>query len=198
MNKKVFAELTESIKEAGAIRQMAENLQMLGNAALMERPKVAFLSSRRVAPAAVMRCYDWATGMRGCGSAGRLAPADGGGTPSLPCVVGGFQSALERDVFKLLLPDGGPPIVMVLARGMWRSVPVEYREAINAGRMLVVSPFSQGVVRVSKRRRRSAMAGFSRTATRRSSRLSIQTVRSRVSSPPARISATKSCEGNSF
>ena len=121
--------------------QMNDNVQMLGNAALMALPKVAFLSSRRVAPAAVMRCYDWATGMRGGGSAGRLAP---------PCVVGGFQSALERDVLKLLLPDGGPPIVMVLARGMWRSVPVEYRAAINAGRMLVVSPFSQGVVRVSK------------------------------------------------
>ena len=126
---------------------------MLGNAALMQRPKVAFLSSRKVAPAAVMRCYDWATGMRGGGSAGRLAPPgddDHAGRVTLPCVVGGFQSALERDVLKLLLPDGGPPIVMVLARGMWRSVPVEYREAINAGRMLVVSPFSQGVVRVSK------------------------------------------------
>ena len=125
---------------------MTVSFQMLGNAALMERPKVAFLSSRKVAPAAVMRCYDWATGMRGGGgtpggSAGRLAP---------PCVVGGFQSALERDVLKLLLPEGGPPIVMVLARGMWRSVPMEYREAINAGQMLVGSPFSQGVVRVSK------------------------------------------------
>ena len=118
---------------------MTVSFQMLGNAALMERTKVAFLSSRRVAPAAVMQCYDWATGMRG-----------GGGTPSPPCVVGGFQSALERDVLKLLLPEGGPPIVMVLARGMWRSVPTEYREAINTGRMLVVSLFSQGVVRVSK------------------------------------------------
>ena len=39
---------------------MTVNFQMLGNAALMQRPKVAFLSSRRVAPAAVMRCYDWA------------------------------------------------------------------------------------------------------------------------------------------
>ena len=130
---------------------MTVNFQMLGNAALMQRPKVAFLSSRKVAPAAVMRCYDWATGMRGGGSAGRLVPPDGSaGRLAPPCVVGGFQSALERDVLKLLLPDGGPPIVMVLARGMWRSVPVEYREAINAGRMLVVSPFSQGVVRVSK------------------------------------------------
>ena len=135
---------------------MEEDIQMLGNAALMERPKVAFLSSRKVAPAAVMRCYDWATGMRGGGgtpggSAERLAPPDGSaGRLAPPCVVGGFQSALERDVLKLLLPEGGPPIVMVLARGIWRSVPVEYREAINAGRMLVVSPFSQGVVRVSK------------------------------------------------
>ena len=137
---------------------MTVSFQMLGNAALMALPKVAFLSSRKVAPSAVMRCYDWATGMRGGGgtpggSAGRLAPpGDGGlaGRVTLLCVVGGFQSALERDVLKLLLPDGGPPIMMVLARGMWRSVPVEYREAINAGRMLVVSPFSHGVVRVSK------------------------------------------------
>ena len=135
---------------------MTTNFQMLGNAALMERPKVAFLSSRRVAPAAVMRCYDGATRRRG-GGRGATALPDGGGTPggsagrlAPPCVVGGFQSALERDVLKLLLPAGGPSIVMVLARGMWRIVPTEYREAINAGRMLVVSPFSQGVVRVSK------------------------------------------------
>ena len=131
---------------------MTVNFQMLGNAALMERPKVAFLSSRRVAPAAVMRCYDWATAMR-IGSHGATAlPGDGGhaGRVTLPCVVGGFQSALERDVLKLLLPEGGPAIVMVLARGMWRSVPTEYRVAINAGRMLVVTPFSQGVFRVSR------------------------------------------------
>ena len=54
-------------------------------------------------------------------------PGDSAGRATLPCMVGGFQSALERDVLKLLLPDGGPPIVMVWARGMWRSVPVEYR-----------------------------------------------------------------------
>ena len=172
------------------------NVQMIGNAGLMGLPKTAFLSSRKVAPQDVMRCYDWATGMRGGGgtpggSAGRLAP---------PCVVGGFQSALERDVLKLLLPEGGPTIVMVLARGMWRSVPMEYREAINAGRMLVVSPFSQGVVRVSKetaeRRNGWILDHCDEIATRRSSRLSIQTVRSRVSSPPARISATRSFEGS--
>ena len=93
-----------------------------------------FLSSRRVAPAAVMRCYDWATVMRDTDK----------------CIMGGFQNALERDVLKLLLPIGGPPIIMALAHGMWRSVPAEYREAIDARRMLVVSPFPQGVVRRSR------------------------------------------------
>ena len=131
--------------------QMNDNVQMLGNAALMALPKVAFLSSRRVAPAAVMRCYDWATEMRGGGRGATALPvAATSATTPAGCVIGGFQSALERDVLKLLLPAGGPSIVMVLARGMWRSVPMEYREAINAGRMLVVSPFSQGVVRVPK------------------------------------------------
>ena len=113
---------------------MAREINTLGNAALMELPKVAFLSSRRVLPAAVMRCYDWAGEMRRSGR----------------CVIGGFQSALENDVLKLLLPAGGPPIVMVLARAMWKTVPKEFRAAIDAGRMLVVSPVSQKVRRASK------------------------------------------------
>ena len=129
---------------------MANDIQMLGNAALMALPKVAFLSSRKVAPAAVMRCYDWTTEMRGGGRGATALPSGHRASVTLPCVIGGFQSALERDVLKLLLPAGGPSIVMVLARGMWRNVPMDYREAINSGRMLVVSTFAQGVVRVSK------------------------------------------------
>ena len=112
---------------------MASSLQMIGNTALFDLPdKVAFLSSRRISAAAVLKCYDWAAEMR---DAGR-------------CVIGGFQSSLERDVLKFLL-RGKSPIVMVLARGLWRTVPSECREAVNAGRMLVVSPFSQRVIRVS-------------------------------------------------
>ena len=84
---------------------------MLGNANLLALPKTALLSSRRVPPAAVMRCYDWATEAR---DAGR-------------CVASGFQSALERDVLSFLL-RGTSPIVLVLARSLWKSVPKEFRE----------------------------------------------------------------------
>jgi hypothetical protein len=40
---------------------MTTNLQMIGNAALLDLPdKVAFLSSRRISAADVLKCYEWA------------------------------------------------------------------------------------------------------------------------------------------
>ena len=104
---------------------MTVNTQMLGNAALMALPKTAFLSSRKVAPQDVMRCYDWATGVRDTDTR----------------IMGGFQSALEKDVLRFLL-RGKAPIVLVLARKLWSKVPEELREPLGEGRLLVVSPVS--------------------------------------------------------
>ena len=104
---------------------MNGNIQMLGNAALMALPKTAFLSSRKVAPQDVMRCYDWATEVRDTDK----------------CIMGGFQSALEKDVLRFLL-RGKAPIVLVLARKLWSKVPEELREPLGEGRLLVVSPVS--------------------------------------------------------
>ena len=49
-----------------------------------------------------MKCYDWATEMRDKGV----------------CVMGGFQSPLERDVLTFLL-KGKQPVVWVLAHKLW-------------------------------------------------------------------------------
>ena len=108
----------------------------LGEASILDLPKVGFLSSRKVPPAAVMKCYDWATEMRDKGV----------------CVMGGFQSPLERDVLMFLL-QGKQPVVWVLAHKLWteRSIPKPYRELIAAGRLLVVSPVAQTVARVDAR-----------------------------------------------
>ncbi len=38
-------------------------IAMLGDDSILDLPKVGFLSSRKVPPAAVMKCYDWATEM---------------------------------------------------------------------------------------------------------------------------------------
>lgn len=111
-------------------------VRQIGNVALMERDKVGFLSSRKVPPSAVMKCYDWATRMRDEGR----------------CVMGGFQSPLEKDVLSLLL-KGRQPIIWVLARKLWTpcGVPKAYRPAIDEGRLLVVSPVEQTIRRVDER-----------------------------------------------
>lgn len=115
---------------------MTYDFPMLGNPTLMALSKVGFLSSRKVPPTAVMKCYDWATEMRDRGV----------------CVMGGFQSPLEKDVLTFLL-QGRQPVIWVLARKIWtqKNIPKLYREAISEGRLLIVSPVSQSVVRVDAR-----------------------------------------------
>ena len=103
---------------------MASSLQMVGNAALLNHPdKTAFLSSRQISAADVLKCYEWAEKVR----------------DSDCCIISGFQSPLEKDVLKFLL-RGKVPIVLVLARSLWKTVPEELRTAVGAGRLLIISP----------------------------------------------------------
>ena len=46
----------------------------LGDASILGLPKVGFLSSRKVPPAAVMKCYAWATEMRDKGVFAAIDP----------------------------------------------------------------------------------------------------------------------------
>jgi hypothetical protein len=73
----------------------------VGNAAIFDLPKTAFLCSRSVPASTVLKAYDWAAQMR----------------KEERCVIGGFHSAIEQDVFRLLL-RGEQPVIMALARGM--------------------------------------------------------------------------------
>ena len=103
---------------------MTAKLQMIGNVALLDHPdKVAFLSSRRISPADVLKCYEWAEKVR----------------DTERCVISGFQSPLEKDVLKFLL-RGKVPVILVLARSLWKTVPEELREPVGQGRLLIVSP----------------------------------------------------------
>ena len=74
----------------------------VGDDALMQQNKAGLFASTRMQSDMVMRCYEWATEMRN---------GDG-------CIVSGFSSPLERDVFKERCP-----IVMVLARNLYQTFP---------------------------------------------------------------------------
>lgn len=106
-------------------------LEYLGNKDLLKLPKTAFLASNTISSETVLRCYDWATEMRRQGR----------------CVVSGFSSKLEKDVLHFLL-KGNQPIIMVLARQMYKVVPADLKEALEQNRMLIIS--SSQAVRQSR------------------------------------------------
>ena len=96
------------------------DIRYLGNKELLNLPKTAFLASSTIPLDLVLRCYDWAT-----------AKHEG-------CVVSGFSSKLERDVLHFLL-RAKCPIILVLARRMYSALPDELKDAVEQGRMLIIS-----------------------------------------------------------
>ena len=96
------------------------DMEYLGNKELLKQHKTAFLASSTIPPDMVLKCYDWAT-----------AKHEG-------CVVSGFSSKLEQDVLHFLL-KAKCPVILVLARGMYKVVPEELKEAMEEGRFLILS-----------------------------------------------------------
>ena len=103
---------------------------MLGDKSIWELPKTAFLCSDKFSAGSVLKSYDWVGEMKRANK----------------CVMSGFQSKLESDVFELLL-KGNSPLIWVLARGMLDRAPVKLREHIKSGRLLIVSPFDKTIKR---------------------------------------------------
>lgn len=98
------------------------NIQYLGNKELLKLKKTAFLASSIISSETVLRCYDWATEMRSQGE----------------CVVSGFSSKLEQDVLHFLL-KGTQPIIIVLARRMYKMIPENLRIPLKEKRILIIS-----------------------------------------------------------
>ena len=97
-------------------------VEYLGNRELLKLRKTAFLASSTISSETVLQAYDWATEMRNRGE----------------CVVSGFSSKLEQDVLHFLL-KGSQPIILVLARRMYRNVPDELKEPLAQNRLLIIS-----------------------------------------------------------
>lgn len=101
---------------------MIVTTEYLGNQELLNLQKTAFLASSNIASETVLRVYDWATNMRSRGD----------------CIISGFNSKLEQDVLHFLL-KGSQPIILVLARRMYKVIPEELEEALAQNRLLIVS-----------------------------------------------------------
>ena len=106
----------------------------LGNKELLNMRKIGYLASRKISTLSVLPALDWALQMS---------------KQTDVAIISGFHSRMERDVLKVLL-QGKCGIILILARGMYRQLPQQYEEAMQQGRLLIISYEKDSVTRVSE------------------------------------------------
>jgi predicted Rossmann fold nucleotide-binding protein DprA/Smf involved in DNA uptake len=109
------------------------DVEYLGNKEILKTHKTAFLCSRKVSSETILKSLDWAVEQKNQNR----------------CVVSGFHSPIEKDVFNILL-KGTQPIILVLARGMKQRWPSTIRFAVNNSRLLIISPFAQKIKKITR------------------------------------------------
>lgn len=108
-------------------------LHLLGKADLLTQPTLALLCSARAPASILLTVHDLAQRWRQEG----------------PTVMSGFQSTVEKEALDVLV-RGPRPLVLWLARGLYRRVPPHLAPSVTAGRLLIVSPFDQAVHRATR------------------------------------------------
>jgi predicted Rossmann fold nucleotide-binding protein DprA/Smf involved in DNA uptake len=106
-------------------------IDYLGNLDLLKLHKTAFLAASAIPPDMVLKCYDWAVRMANEGQ----------------CIISGYSSYLEREVLHFLM-KGSQPIILVLARQIYKEMPPELQRLLDENRLLIIS--ASKAVRQSK------------------------------------------------
>lgn len=112
----------------------SSGLTLIGNRDILANKTLALLSSVRCPGDIILGAYDLAVALREAGVT----------------VVGGFHSPMEQECLRLLL-RGAQPVVVCPARSVERMrLPVEWKQPIEQGRLLLVSPFAERVRRPTR------------------------------------------------
>ena len=107
-------------------------LATLGNLDLLALPQTAFFCSTRCPGHVILPAYDQAARWR---DAGR-------------CIISGFHSPVEQECLRILL-RGTQPIIICPARALPQRIPPEWRTALTAGRLLLLSGFTSAEKRIT-------------------------------------------------
>jgi len=112
----------------------SETIEYLGNKEILKLNKTAFLCSRHYPASIVLKAYDWAIAQKDAGN----------------CIISGFHSQIEKDVFYYLL-NGTQPVILVHARGLKIREDKQILKEVEKGRLLIISPFSQKVIKITSK-----------------------------------------------
>ncbi len=116
-------------KKAG--QRPAPQLYIVGDTAILDRPKIALFCSVKCPGKLILDTYDLAKRFRNEGA----------------LVVSPFHSPMEQECLRILLRSPNP-VVWALARGVYRQIPskpVDCRNAAAEGRLIMVTPFPDAV-----------------------------------------------------
>lgn len=105
------------------------SLAILGDATILDRPKLALFCSVKCPGKLILDTYDLCQRLR-----------DAGVT-----VISGFHSPMEQECLRILLRSQNP-VIWCLARGMLKCIPakpVDCRKPVDDGRLLIVTPFPE-------------------------------------------------------
>jgi len=106
-------------------------LNALGDFALLSQTKTGLFCSVRCPGDKILAAYDTARKLRDDGIV----------------VISGFHSPVEKECLRILL-RGRQPIIICLARAFEKiRLPADWRRELQAGRLLVISPFEKRPLR---------------------------------------------------
>lgn len=98
-------------------------METLGYISLLDRKKIGYFASSKIASLSVLPTLDWAT---------KVAKRED------VAIVSGFHSKMEREVLDILL-RGRCGIICVLARPIYKVIPDKFHEAFAQDRVLFIS-----------------------------------------------------------
>jgi len=110
-----------------------EPLSVLGNLEILQRKTLALFCSVQCPGKLIVQTYDLAHKLRRAGV----------------IVIGGFHSPMERKCLAILL-QSPHPVVVCSARSLPKRVPAEFRQPLEDGRLLLLSPFAEEVNRADE------------------------------------------------
>jgi predicted Rossmann fold nucleotide-binding protein DprA/Smf involved in DNA uptake len=111
----------------------AGSAEALGDEVLLGRRKLGLICSQKCPGDVILKTYDFARLVRGSGVA----------------IVSGFHSPIEKDCLPVLLRGSDPIIIVQAHRLSTTRLAAEWQKGINAGRLLLMSPFTAKHKRVT-------------------------------------------------
>lgn len=120
-------------RQSQQIETIAGRALAAGEARMLRAVKLALICSQKCTGNVILRTYDFARLVRGSGLV----------------IVSGFHSPIERDCLPILLRGPDRIIIVQAHRLSTTRLPVEWQQAVDAGRLLLLSPFDQKHKRIT-------------------------------------------------